>query len=274
MTMDSPVRTRIVDAKQRLAARGGPLGARRPECLPPGGGRKRESGELQMASVARGSLGRGDLERAFIAAGLMAALAAGCSSSKTESPASGSAADAAAPGTNAPKGERVPRSVFDSGAPTTGKYCAFQTTADCDGNEDCPSGQTCCGLLNPNGGAYDKVTCQDKCEGDTVRPICHDGDVCPNPNPGPDGSAPLCIRSTILPAYLAICGVPGTFTPKGFVGKPAAAHQINCGPDLSCGPGTKCCVLTTWDAATRAQAPTGGYCAKTDEICSCEGAPK
>lgn len=223
-----------------------------------------------------GPSGRGSTWwRAVAVGGLAAGLVAGCASSKAESTRSAGAADAGGPGTSAVKAERVPRSVFDSGAPTSGTFCSFQTTAECDGQEDCPSGQTCCGLLDPNGGGYTAVKCQDTCPEAQFRVVCHEGDPCPQPAvPGPDGSAPLCVRSTILPGYLGICGVVGTFTPKGFVGKPPAPDAINCGPDLACGPGTKCCVLTTWDAATRAQAPTGGYCAKTSETCSCASAPK
>lgn len=171
---------------------------------------------------------------------------------------------------------REPLSEFDSGAPAQGEYCSALVAAECDGNEDCPSGQTCCGMLNGSGGGYDSIKCQDTCDSSAGGiQICHPGDACPMPADAavPDGSAPVCRRSLYLPAYLAICNPPSSLLPTEFVGKPKAAHQINCGPNLVCGAGTKCCVLGNWDAMTKAISPRDGYCAPVDETCDCEKAP-
>lgn len=216
---------------------------------------------------------------AFIAAGT---LVSGCASKDTP-PAAKASEEAGIRSPNAALTEgdgapatRKPLSEFDSGAPAQGEYCSALVAAECDGNEDCPSGQTCCGTLNGSGGGYDSIKCQDTCDSSAGGiELCHPGDACPMPADAaaPDGSANVCRRSLYLPAYLAICNPPSSLLPTEFVGKPKAAHEINCGPNLTCGAGTKCCVLGNWDAMTKAISPRDGYCAPLDETCDCDKAP-
>jgi hypothetical protein len=206
--------------------------------------------------------------------------AVGCASKESAPSAGASGGSGGAAGSlpeAAATGPRVPLSVYDAALPSTGDYCSFLVAAECDGNEDCENGQTCCGILNGGALRYDSIKCQDTCEapvGGTR--ICHPGDPCPMPGDAgvPEASAPLCRRSTVLPAYLAICGTPNALIPSDFVGKPKAPHQINCGSDLVCGSGEKCCVLGNWDAVTQATSTRTGYCSPAGERCDCTKAPK
>lgn len=203
------------------------------------------------------------------------AVAAGCST-QAPAPASGVIDAGLQSRASDDSGQRAPRSSFESGAPSTGQYCSALVAAECDGNEDCQAGQTCCGTLNGSGGGYDSIRCQDTCDSSAGGiEVCHPGDSCPLPSDAavPDGSAPVCRRSLYLPAYLAICNPPSSLLPSDFVGKPKAPHAVNCGPDLVCTAGTKCCVLGNWDAETKTITPRNGYCAPAADTCDCTKAP-
>lgn len=195
----------------------------------------------------------------------------GCSTGNDAAPGredSGTSTGALAP--------REPRSVFDAGVPSTGTYCAFLVAAECDGNEDCGPGQTCCGMLDGGALRYNSIKCQDTCDSAAGGiPLCHAGEPCATPGgtAAPDGSGNVCRRSLVLPPYLAVCQAPNPLLPNDLVGKPAAAHAVNCGASLTCGEGTKCCVLGSWDAATKATSIRTGYCAPLTDECDCSKAP-
>jgi len=172
---------------------------------------------------------------------------------------------------------RTPTSTFDAGVSAEGSYCSLLVAAECDGNEDCPGGQVCCGTLDGGAGLrYSSIKCQESCEAPAGgRQICHPGDPCPVPGDGglPEASTPSCRRSLILPPYLAVCTTPNPLLPNELVGQPAAPNTVNCGETLTCGAGMKCCVLGSWDAATRATTLRAGYCAPVAEDCDCANAP-
>ena len=158
--------------------------------------------------------------------------------------------------------EREPRSVID-GLPTDGQYCAVVIDAQCDGDEDCPDGQVCCGTLSGAGFHYEALGCSETCDGASGGyRICHQGELC-------DDQAFVCRRSSILPAYFAICAAPSTLVPTTFDGTNTAAGEIRCGSDLVCGAGQKCCVLNGYDARAGTRFDRPGYCAPLGEECQC-----
>lgn len=198
---------------------------------------------------------------------------AGCGKKDAETGKTGAAgpgdSEAAGPGT------RTAKSEFDAGV-AEGDYCYSLVAAECDGNEDCPSGQICCGMFDGGALRYNSIRCQETCDGSAGGiELCHPGDVCPNAEDAgiPDGSAPVCHHSVLLPPYLAVCGTPIAGVPTDLIDRPAAAQEVNCGETLVCGAGMKCCVLGSWDAATQTTTTREGYCAAMDEDCTCTSAP-
>jgi hypothetical protein len=200
-----------------------------------------------------------------IAASAALAGVLGCSSSSDETPGKGDGgaqATGGAPGEDA-RAARDPVSVWEPELPTEGEYCSFLAAVECDGSEDCPDGQICCGTINGGSLSYDSVRCQDRCElAEGGREMCHPGYVCPNPEQE-------CIRSIILPAYLAVCSTANAFTPEGIEGTSSAPAEINCGPGLACTGGDVCCARTSWNAETQKAEFIDGRCAATADECSC-----
>lgn len=198
----------------------------------------------------------------------------GCSTNDEKTSGTADAAVRATTGDGA-AAARTPESVFDSGVVAEGDYCSFLVAAECDGNEDCPTGQTCCGMRDGGALRYNSIKCQEKCDsaaGGTQ--LCHAGEPCPGEEDSgtPDADAaslPSCHRSLILPSYLAVCGVPNPLLPNTLIERPAEAHAVNCGESVTCSEGTKCCVLGNWKAETQATTIRSGYCAPMAEECDC-----
>ena len=165
----------------------------------------------------------------------------------------------------APRERPEPRSVIDLG-PTEGQYCAVVIDARCDGDEDCPDAQVCCGTLSGAGFHYEALGCAETCDGASGGyRICHQNELC-------EDEALVCRRSSILPAYFAICAAASDLVPTTFEGTSTAAGEVRCGAELVCGSGQKCCVLTGFDAASGARFDRPGYCAPADAECSCRSA--
>lgn len=62
----------------------------------------------------------------------------------------------------------------------TGPSCRI-TVASCDGPEDCPSGQVCCGTFSA--GAYSSIACKASCKASSERELCHPGEnACSRPS--------------------------------------------------------------------------------------------
>jgi hypothetical protein len=133
--------------------------------------------------------------------------------------------------------------------------CRRLLDVECDGPEDCPRGQMCCGEFSFSGG-YRSFSCQDDClaldaQGDAAwSEICHPGQPCAME--GYECRA----RTGYLPDFLYRCRMDGT--------EPGAAgstekDEVNCG-DAVCGANEKCCI----------SAPEGApYCGPKDEPCLC-----
>jgi hypothetical protein len=150
--------------------------------------------------------------------------------------------------------------------------CTSAVETACDGPEDCPSGQRCCGEYNQGG--YDKFGCYASCSAPggaggaggaggmaamTMGPIlfelCHPGDTC-------EDSTAQCLTSSYLPNSLSRClpsmlvGVAMGSPPDASLGQ--GKNQVNCGTDV-CGSTQKCCV----------RQPLGAYCAPKSDTCVC-----
>jgi hypothetical protein len=134
--------------------------------------------------------------------------------------------------------------------------CTSLLEVPCDGPEDCPSGQRCCGTYG--GAGYSRIECLASCAatgdggpGGTVLEICHPGATC-------EDSTYTCQTSDIgaLPDFLFRCysqGVDPTTTPPS-----TAADEVNCGAS-TCGAGEKCCL----------REPSDPYCAPMGQDCTC-----
>ena len=144
----------------------------------------------------------------------------------------------------------------------------------CDGPEDCPAGNHCCGTLgmDATGGiAYSSVACLPSCgAGDAggaadaggmgglgglggglglMLELCHAGDTC-------EDSTTQCSSSMYLPAFIYRCYTMGTAVPATATG----GAGVHCGA-ATCGAGEECCL----------RAPGDPYCAPAGEACSCAG---
>jgi len=152
----------------------------------------------------------------------------------------------------------------DLGLPA--QSCTYDPTNDCssiegiscDGSEDCPTGQRCCASLQ-NGptqtGCYDSCVALDTANSNAFwRELCHTTDQCEDPTFE-------CTTSGSLPTWLFRC--------VAMMGRPAAtnlnmsAGSVNCGPNLVCGNGQKCC------AAQSASTGATLYCADPNAECKC-----
>jgi hypothetical protein len=150
--------------------------------------------------------------------------------------------------------------------------CAMAVPTVCDGAEDCPAGQRCCGEYS--GGGYDKFGCFDSCAatgaagaagaagapgmgamGPILFEMCHAGDTC-------EDMTAMCLTSPYLPSSLPRC-LPMMLMGSTMGGPPdmslgKGAGKINCG-EAVCGAGEECCV----------RQPLAPYCAPKGSACSC-----
>ncbi len=153
---------------------------------------------------------------------------------------------------------------MDSGGMDAG--CTAVATA-CDGAEDCPTGQRCCGRVQGMQPAlrYVEFGCFASCStageggvpegggfgGPTWLELCHAGDTCEN-------TMYQCATSQYLPGSFARCFMPSdAAAPDPGLGR--AANAVNCGGAV-CGAGEKCCI----------RQPLAPYCAPASETCECE----
>jgi hypothetical protein len=136
--------------------------------------------------------------------------------------------------------------------------CRQLIDVTCDGAEDCPSGEMCCGHYQ---GGYREFVCAPDCAAEQIAQggewsqICHPGDSCVNPSYE-------CRQNTdFLPDYLYRCRDTGEAPRRtGSV----APGEVNCG-DAVCGSGEKCCV------SVLPGVPVSGLpvCVPSDQTCSC-----
>jgi hypothetical protein len=133
--------------------------------------------------------------------------------------------------------------------------CTTLVPVVCDGPEDCPSGNSCCGLYS--GGSYSQFACMPSCA-DAGAPgdagglslwfeMCHAGQMC---------KTGMCLTSMFLPSFLYRCYTSGSAPDAGATGGPG----VNCG-STTCATGEECCLRQPHDA----------YCAPAGTQCACQG---
>lgn len=143
-----------------------------------------------------------------------------------------------------------------SGGSSGAASCMTAVAVTCDGPEDCPTGQRCCGKWQQ---VYTEFGCFTSCDaknGDADPmtaglwlELCHPGDTC-------EVSGYMCATSMYLPGSFSRCYSDGQMPDAG-LGK--GAQQINCGTEV-CGTGEKCCLRG-------AREP---YCAAASATCECD----
>lgn len=146
------------------------------------------------------------------------------------------------------------------------RACALAVGAQCDGDEDCAEGETCCGIFDSLRFTYALIECRSDCEGPTRYKLCHPGEACPNPQH-------VCRRSQIVPHdFIHVCfDQIGDEVPSA--GSEAVAGEVACGSD-SCDVGEQKCCLSAWfnfdGSGLEALEP---YCAALSDRCLCSDQP-
>jgi len=153
--------------------------------------------------------------------------------------------------------------------------CTNLKEVRCDGPEDCPGDQVCCGVFGGGGflssGGYAEVGCFDSCSssadggGGSLYEVCHAGASCGG-GAAADGGVSLCSQSPYLPPYLSRCYSDNQGPPS----EVNASGEIACG-DATCGGGEKCCVLDCSDSSCNTADLPAPYCAPAGEACTCVG---
>jgi hypothetical protein len=156
-------------------------------------------------------------------------------------------------------------SAYDLGAPPRAcrydeiRPCTQLAAVPCDGPEDCPEGDLCCGRLAGStfdrfecrsacdvpageGGAYEDAGLEASAQEATWYEICHPGSTCTNPQY-------QCSKSALLPAFLSRCFTSGAVATTA--GSTAAA-EVNCGGAV-CTRGEQCCLHPPQDPSCLAQ---------------------
>jgi hypothetical protein len=140
--------------------------------------------------------------------------------------------------------------------------CTSVNALPCDGAEDCPKGQFCCGLRESQS-TYTGFGCFASCltaPGATATAgwvqICHAGEACEDKSAGV-----ACTTSQLLPPTLARCLAAGGSAPPSAT---PTAGEIRCGTKgLLCSPGESCCF----------RPPRDPYCTAAGVACDCKHAP-
>jgi hypothetical protein len=153
--------------------------------------------------------------------------------------------------------------IRDASGTTDAAMVCVPLAVPCDGKEDCPSGNVCCGNLGmtANGLGYTSIGCQPTCAapdsgasdgglggfGGLTLELCHAGDMCQD-------STTMCGSSMYLPSFLYRCYTMGTAPPATATGGPG----VHCGT-ATCGTTEQCCL----------REPMAPYCAPKGQACSC-----
>lgn len=144
--------------------------------------------------------------------------------------------------------------------------CALAVGAECDGAEDCGSGQVCCGEFDPATFSYERIACADRCDGSNSFEFCHEGERC-----GTSGL--VCRRSLIIPYdFVGVCAMPAE--PARDLRGEAVSGQIACGAQTCDVGAEKCCLRARFDFARRAAMALEPHCAPIDYQCACDAAPE
>jgi hypothetical protein len=203
----------------------------------------------------------------------MALWVAACGDDSTQ-PSMDAAADGAKDGTSSDvnsqdvRRETTTLPPMEGGAVVNDGGCT-PVAATCDGPEDCPMGQTCCGTLDMTVGGYTKIACQPSpCApadagmaglggGTLMFELCRADTMCH------DTMGYTCGTSMYLPPFLYRCYMWTSAPPSTATGLPG---HVACG-NGTCNTGEECCIL----GQTGMSAPS--YCAPVGQGCSCSGMP-
>jgi hypothetical protein len=199
---------------------------------------------------------------------VMVSMSSGCSSDETQAAAAGDS------GTGGKSGGTGGRRA--TGGSTTGTgaasgagggggaaTCTAALGTVCDGAEDCPAGQHCCGRYQQR---YTEIGCFPSCQalqGDGGPmmgaplwfELCHAGDTC-------EDTTATCLTSSFLPGSLSRClpsqlmGMASGSPPDATLGK--NKNEVNCG-SKTCGASEQCCI----------RMPLEPYCALKSATCAC-----
>lgn len=141
--------------------------------------------------------------------------------------------------------------------------CSLAVGAECDGAEDCASGEVCCGTLADLVPTYETIRCQKQCDPPRSFEICHADTKCR------DGSQ--CRRSSIIPhEFIGVCFDVTTRSDQP-VGKPIK-DEIACGPE-TCELGKQKCCLNAKVTFATPPTPDPPYCAPLSADCLCDEKP-
>ena len=152
---------------------------------------------------------------------------------------------------------------FDASADASSMWtCSLRVGAECDGDEDCTTGQVCCGELNMATFTYTSIGCRDSCPADMAHyKLCHPGETCP-------AADEVCRRSQLLPfEFISVCAA-AAMVPVEATGE-SVAGEIGCGA-MTCGSGQKCCLRSLLNVAMRAREVQEPQCVAFDAECDCE----
>lgn len=140
--------------------------------------------------------------------------------------------------------------------------CSSTLGVECDGAEDCPGEQVCCGTYSQASFGYLSMVCADTCGEMNQRELCHPGDTCADPEF-------VCRASQLLPfSFLSICAAPTNMV--GDATGTEIAGQIVCGDD-TCEVGTEqCCLRSGIDLEAFTRNVLDPVCIPLEEECSCE----
>ncbi len=158
--------------------------------------------------------------------------------------------------------------------PIEGKYCALAVGAECDGREDCTSGQRCCARFNAMTFSYDNIRCEGSCRGPTRFEVCHVG--------GDDGE-PDCVEPGYVcrPSLIARFDFVSVCAPR-LASEPEIENRgepgsIACGGE-SCEVGAEqCCLRATFDFSRPTPQFLPPYCAplaRGRAACGCDVGPQ
>jgi hypothetical protein len=167
------------------------------------------------------------------------------------SPATDAAADASEGGSSEPT---INRPLPDS-------VCSLAVGAECDGNEDCAQGQTCCGHFESILFTYTSMKCRSACDGTNEVQLCRPGETCAR-------AGTQCRSSLIIPYdFIGVCANPDPAVPPLTGG--AAAGDIACG-ETACAAGSEqCCLRSRYDFMDMAISALEPYCAPLGDRCTC-----
>jgi hypothetical protein len=163
---------------------------------------------------------------------------------------------------------------FDGGIPSqgnvvpaSGSVCTLKVGATCDGPEDCPVPQSCCGVFDAAQFTYVSIGCALNCDALNEFELCH-------PDQGCSLRGKVCRRSVIVPYdFINVCvdNVPALVPTEST--SESHKDQVMCGADLCDAKTEQCCLRSEFDFAQRMSIALEPYCAPVGSACTCDSVP-